>query len=164
MPLIKGDAVEHDIWTYLGSDEYPGGDQPLIVDYIRWREGDEAIAAHNGPLGIRLRSDQAPKLIADDIGRFDLIALAFPVMADGRSFSHARILRNQLHFKGELRAVGTVLEDQMFFMRRCGFDTFELDAEQNVDRAISALTRFSIAYQAASDDLVPAFRSRQLGG
>lgn len=163
MPLIKDGAVEADGWTYLKPDDYPADGQPVIIEYARWRDRDAAIAAHNGPLGIRMRSDQAPELIKDDIGRFDLIALEFPAIADGRSFSHARILRDRLGFGGELRAVGDVLEDQIFFMRRCGIDAFELDAKRDIGRALAALTQFSAPYQAASDGLATAAMRRHGG-
>jgi len=161
MPLIKDGAIEADGWTYLGPDDYPGPGQPVIIDYARWRDRDATIAAHNGPLGIRMRADQVPELIADDLGRFDLIALEFLGIADGRSFSHARVLRDRLGFGGELRGVGDVLEDQMFFMRRCGIDAFELDAGRDIGRAIAALTAFSAPYQAASDGLATAHERRR---
>ena len=164
MPLLKDGAVQPDPWTYLAEDEYPAVGQPVIIVYDRWRDGDAAIAAHNGPLGIRMRSDQAPDLIEDDLGRFDVIALEFPAINDGRPFSHARILRDRLGFKGELRAVGGVLEDQIFFMSRCGIDAFELDADRDIGRALAALTKFSAVYQASSDGLAPAFERRQRDG
>ncbi len=163
MPLIKDDAVQADGWTYLGPDDYPADGQSVIITYDRWRDRNAAIAAHNGPLGIRMRSDQAPELIGEDIGRFDLIALEFPVIADGRSFSHARILRDRLGFGGELRAVGGVLEDQIYFMSRCGVDAFELDATRDIGRALSALTEFSAPYQAGSDGLATASMRRHSG-
>jgi uncharacterized protein (DUF934 family) len=153
MPLIKDGAAQADSWTYLGPSDDPADGQSVIIDYARWHDADAAIAAHNGPLGIRMRSDQAPELIAEDIGRFDLIALEFPVIADGRSFSHARILRDRLGFQGELRAAGGVLEDQIFFMSRwC-----------DIGRAVAALTQFSAPYQAASDGLAPAPARRRSG-
>ena len=111
-----------------------------------------------------MRSDQAPDLIEDDLGRFDVIALEFPAINDGRPFSHARILRDRLGFKGELRAVGGVLEDQIFFMSRCGIDAFELAADRDIGRALAALTEFSAVYQASSDDLAPAFERRHRDG
>lgn len=156
MPLIKDGAAQADDWTYLGPGNYPADGQSVIIDYDRWRGRDASISAHNGPLGIRMRSDQAPELIADDLGRFDLIALEFLGIADGRSFSHARILRDRLGFTGELRAVGDVLEDQIFFMRRCGIDAFEMDGACDIGRALAALTQFSAPYQAASDGLATA--------
>ncbi len=163
MPLIKDGAIEADGWTYLDDDDYPADGQPVIIDYARWRDRDTAIAAHNGPLGIRMRSDQAPELIKDDLGRFDVIALEFPVIADGRSFSHARILRDRLGFGGELRAVGGVLEDQIFFMSRCGIDAFELEAARDIGRALSALTEFTAPYQAGSDGLATTSMRRHSG-
>lgn len=163
MPLLKAGGVQVDGWTYLGADDYPTDGQSVIVDYAHWRDPDLAIVAHNGPLGIRMHSDQAPELIAGDVGHFNLIALEFPEIADGRSFSHARILRDRLGFAGELRAVGDVLEDQVFFMGRCGFDAFELDGDRDVARALAALTMFSTVYQAASDGLEPASARRHSG-
>jgi len=163
MPLIKDGAAQADSWTYLGPSDDPADGQSVIIDYARWHDADAAIAAHNGPLGIRMRSDQAPELIKDDLGRFDVIALEFLGIADGRSFSHARILRDRMGYGGELRAVGGVLEDQIFFMRRCGIDAFELDPGRDIGRAMAALTQFSAPYQASSDGLEPATSRRHSG-
>ena len=132
----------------------------MIIDFARWRSNDTALAAHNGPLGIRMRSDQPPALIEPDLGRFDLVALEFPAIADGRSYSHARILRDRYGFRKDLRAVGDVIEDQMFFMARSGINEFELAEDRDTARAIAALSDFSVAYQAASDDLTPAYKLR----
>ena len=60
------------------------------------------------------------------LGRLALIALAFPKFSDGRSYSAARLLRERLGFKGELRAIGDVLADQIPLMRRCGIESFEV--------------------------------------
>ena len=73
-----------------------------------------------------MHSDQSPELIADDVQRFALVALEFPKFRDGRAYSYARLLRERYGFKGELRAVGDVLLEQLFFMLRTGFDAFEL--------------------------------------
>jgi len=94
-------------------------------------------------------------LVAGDIDCFYLIALKFPVLADGRAFSYARLLRERCGFKAELHAVGKVTQDQLHFMRRCGFDTFEKSEDANVEKLIGALTSFSVAYQPAADDLKP---------
>ncbi len=78
------------------------------------------------PLGIRLHSDQSPELIAADVPQFAVVALEFPKFRDGRAYSYARLLRERYGFKGELRAVGDVLLEQLFFMLRTGFDAFEI--------------------------------------
>ena len=95
-------------------------------------------------------------MVDGDIDCFYLIALEFHVLADGRAFSYARLLRERCGFKAELHAVGKVTQDQLHFMRRCGFDTFEMSEDANVEKLIGALTSFSVAYQPAADDLKPA--------
>jgi uncharacterized protein (DUF934 family) len=59
-----------------------------------------------------------------------LIAIRFPVFTDGRGYSLARLLRGRHGYAGELRAVGDVLRDQLYFLQRCGFDSFALRADQ----------------------------------
>ena len=114
-------------------------------------------------MGIRLDSDEAPEEIADDLGRFDLVALNFPNFNDGRPFSHARLLRERYGFKGEIRATGDVLQDQLFFMLRCGFDAFELREDKNADSAIKAFGDYTVAYQPGSDQMPAAYKARLKG-
>jgi uncharacterized protein (DUF934 family) len=89
-----------------------------------------------------------------------LIAIDFPVFTDGRGYSIASTLRNRYRYDGELRAIGDVLIDQLFYLRRVGFSSFALRADQDRVRATSALRTFSDAYQGAADQPLPAFRRR----
>ena len=126
MPLIKDDRLIDDPWT-AAPDEGPlPVEERIIVSLERWQTARAELLARNGRLGIRLKSDQPPALIADDLASFDLVALEFPGFKDGRSYSYARLLRERYGFTGELRAVGQVLRDQLLFMNRCGFDSFEV--------------------------------------
>ena len=125
MPLLKDGAIVTDAWSVLEDDSAPEGD--VIVTLERWQQDRESLRAHNGRLGLRLKSDQSPAEVADDLDRFERIALEFPRFGDGRADSYARLLRERYGFAGELRAVGNVLRDQLFFMVRCGFDAFEID-------------------------------------
>ncbi|MDP6174150.1 MAG: DUF934 domain-containing protein, partial [Rhodospirillales bacterium] len=148
MPIIKdGKIIDGDDWRILEDSEPIPAGHPVIVSYERWSTANGDLSSHNAPLGLSLRADQPPGLIADNVGRFDLIALEFPALADGRTFSHARLLRRRLRFSGELRATGHVFQDQMFFMKRCGFDSFDLPGDRDPDGALAALDDFSVAYQ-----------------
>ena len=98
--------------------------------------------------------------IADDLQQFQVIALNFPVFSDGRNYSNARLLRDRYQYQGEVRAIGDVLRDQLFFMQRCGFDAFALRADRNADEALESLKDFSNTYQAATDQPLPLFRRR----
>jgi len=151
MPLIKDDRLVEDPWV-PAEDEGPLPLEPrVIVGLARWQAGREELLARNAPLGIRLTSDQAPAVIAEDLGHFDLVALEFPKFTDGRAYSYARLLRERYGFTGELRAVGNVLRDQLVFMQRCGFDAFEVVDEAALDGWRKAVREISVRYQPAAD-------------
>jgi uncharacterized protein (DUF934 family) len=130
----------------------------VIVTLTRWREAKAELLARKSPLGVRLKSDEEPESIASDVPHFQLIAVEFPKFADGRGYTTARLLRERFGFKGELRAVGYVLRDQMFYMWRCGFNAFELPAGKDLNDALTAFADFSVTYQPAADDQRPLFR------
>jgi hypothetical protein len=84
----------------------------------------------------------------------------FPVFTDGRGYSIGRLLRERYGYTGELRAVGDIMQDQLFYLSRVGFDAFLLRADQSVEGAITALDSFSEAYQASVERPDPLFRRR----
>ena len=89
------------------------------------------------------------------LGRLKLIALNFPKFTDGRAYSQARLLRGRLGYRGELRATGAVFRDQLPFLLRCGFDSFESDQSGFGPALARARTLFSVVYQGAEDDRTP---------
>ena len=147
MPLLKDGAVVADDWMPLAddADARPGG--KVIVTLAQWRDQRERLRGHNGRLGLRLKSDESPAQIADDLALFDLIALEFPRFGDGRAYSYARLLRERYGFTGELRAVGNVLRDQFLLMLRCGFDAFEVKDEKAVEAWHEATSEIAFTYQ-----------------
>lgn len=155
MPLLKGEAEVRDPWVVAETLEAVPGEAPAIVPLELWQAHHDSLRGRNAPLGVRLRSDQRPQEIADDLGRFDVIALDFPKFSDGRPFSSARLLRERYGYRGELRAVGQVRRDQALFMVRCGFDAFEVDPATAAAWS-EALGRISVVYQAAGDGRQPA--------
>ena len=94
--------------------------------------------------------------LAPHVGRLRLIVLNFPKFSDGRAYSQARLLRGRLGYTGELRATGGVLQDQLPFMLRCGFDSFDSDQKGLGEALAKARTLFSVVYQPAEDDRAPA--------
>ena len=120
-----------------------------------------ALLARGTPLGIRLHSDQSPELIAADVPHFAVVALEFPKFRDGRAYSYARLLRERYGFKGELRAVGDVLLEQLFFMLRTGFDAFELESADPLGDYRTALADFSVWYQPTADGRPTAMQLRR---
>ena len=103
------------------------GDYPLLVPLAAFLAEPDRFLAHEGPLGVEVAAGESVQRARAAIsGGSRSIALAFPKFSDGRSYSAARLLRERLGFKGELRAVGDVLADQIPLMRRCGIDSFEV--------------------------------------
>ncbi len=99
----------------------------VVISLQRWRSEWSALRGNPAiSVGLHLAPDDGIDTIADQVQHLELIALTFPRFTDGRGYSMARRLREQLRFKGELRATGDVLFDQLPLMLRCGFDSFEI--------------------------------------
>ena len=161
--LIKGDALIKETWHLLPAEttlEGLSNSDDLIVPLNLWLDHSHALKARDGGLGVWLNSDEEVEAIADDLEHFQVIALNFPVFSDGRSYSNARLLRDRYSYKGEVRAIGDVLRDQLFLMKRCGFDAFVIREDRNAEEALESLKDFSEVYQAATDQPLPLFRRR----
>ena len=151
MALIKDREVAADTWVHLDDDAVVPSEGGAIVSRDRWQAEREALSARNAPIGVRLEAGDGPEVIADDIDRLDLIAIPFDHFKDGRGYSTARLLRERYGFTGELRAVGNVLRDQLAFLERCGFDSFEYAGGQDAAKAIGAFDEIGPVYQTAAD-------------
>lgn len=156
MRLIDGAPfAPTDAWVRVADDEALPQGRPAIVPLARWLAERDHLSQRNAPTGVWLRADEQPDEILGDLVTLPVIALDFPNMNNGRHFSTARLLRERHGFTGELRATGEVLRDQMFFMARCGFDSFELPEGRTADSARAAFGEFSAVYQPATDTLTP---------
>lgn len=151
MQLIKDRRIVADSWRHVADDAALPADGGVIVSLARWQAERAALHGRNAPLGVRLKSDEGAALIADDLARFDVVALEFPNYKDGRPFSTARLLRERYGYAGEVRAVGEVLRDQLQFMARCGFDAFEYVGGTGAEEAVAAFDEIAVVYQTAAD-------------
>jgi uncharacterized protein (DUF934 family) len=130
-----------------------------IVTLARYVASTAELLERYPALGVRIGSDKLPSDIPE-LGRLALIAIEFPRFTDGRGYSVARMLRDRHQFKGELRAVGWVLRDNLLYMERCGFDAFELKPGKPLESALAAFKELSVRYQAAADEKRPLYRRR----
>ena len=128
------------------------------VTLTEWQENKDSLSGQK--LELTLNSDETADLIADECQQFERICVDFPKFADGRGYSAARLLREKYGFKGELRAVGDVLIDQLFYMMRCGFSTFALREDQILEDAIAAFSTWTLNYQTDALEPRPLFRRR----
>ncbi len=162
--IIKNRQVAANNWQLLkaGADKslpaVPEGD--VIVPLAQWLAQKDALLARKGRLGVWLANTDDPAVIAGDLNHFDLVAVDFPHFTDGRGSSIARLLRERYGWTGELRAIGDVIRDVVFYLSRCGFDAFDLKAGEDAKAALSAFGDFSEAYQTSVERPQPLFRRR----
>ncbi|EIJ48204.1 hypothetical protein GWL_24460 [Herbaspirillum sp. GW103] len=161
--IIKNKTVVSDDWTVLRLAEgetaetvtVPQG--RVIVPLKVWQAQGEALKSR-AEIGVWLASDERPEELKGQLENFKVVAVDFPKFADGRGYSIAYNLRARLGYTGELRAIGDVLRDQLFYMQRVGFDAFAVRADKNIHDAVKGLTDFSEKYQTSWDEKNPLFR------
>ena len=161
-PLIKNRTVIDDGWTLVREADslaaVPDG-VPVIVPLALWLARRAALHAR-GDVGVWLGPTDDPGLLVPDIATLPLIAVDFPKFSDGRGFSIARLLRDRYGFRGELRAIGDVLRDQLFALAECGFDAFALREDKDPVEALASLNDFATVYAPTSRTPQPWFRRR----
>lgn len=167
MPTVikDGAILSRDRWTVLREATGPEVLQAVpgrsfIVPLEFWLNFRAQLEEYPGEKGVWLDSHQTPEPVAADLAEFAVIALNFPVFADGRSYSNARELRERYRFEGEIRAIGDVMRDQLYYMSRCGFNSFALRHDQDPETCLRAFTDFSTGYQSSIDEPLPLFRRR----
>jgi len=151
-------ATDRWLWPEAGAQITP--DSSVIVPLDRLLAEREHLSARPGELGVSLQPDDDPLLLGRFLERLTLIAVNFPVFTDGRGYSSARLIRERLNWRGELRAVGDIQRDQIPYLLRVGFDAFALKPGQDAAEALRAMNDFSEAYQASVVQPVPLFRRR----
>lgn len=165
--LIKNQAVAVDAWQKL---EIPEGETPetvalpagdILVPLAVWQARKTEIISGHKRIGLWLEPADRVEDVAGDLDYFIVIAINFPKFVDGRGYSTASLLRQRYAYPGELRAVGDVLHDQLFYMQRVGFDSYALKDGKNAVYAIEAgFSTFGETYQASTRQPQPLFRRR----
>ncbi len=172
--LVKDEKISSDSWQSLdggaqhwvtvGEDgfvpdipEHADLIAPLALLKVRGKE----LLSRTGRTGVLLEPHDDPAALAATLERLSLVAVRFPKFGDGRGYSTARLLRERYGYRGELRAVGDVLRDQLLFMKRSGFDSFSLRDDQDPDEALAAFDELSEEYQASNTQPQPLFRRRR---
>ena len=156
--IILDGVITEDLWTVVEKDANEIPDGPCIIPQGVWNSSKSSLA-NRKDIGVWLDSDESPQLIVNDLEKFAIVAINFGGFMDGRGFSYARELREAHHFKGEIRAIGNFIRDQLFYLKRCGFNSFALkDTDQ--EAALASLEVFSDSYQAGIDQPIPLFSRR----
>jgi uncharacterized protein (DUF934 family) len=127
-----------------------GGAAGVILTFDQWLADKAKWLGSTGRLGVILSPSHRVELLAPDLARFHLIGADFPGPSEGRGYTQGRLVRERYQWKGELRATGYVRRDQLFFLARCGFNSFELP-DSEIDSAADAFSTFSAEYQPSND-------------
>ena len=161
--IIKDKTVMEDDWQVLRLAEGETAESvavpvgKVIVPLKVWQAQRATLQART-ELGVWLASDERAEALQTELDKFALIAVDFPKFADGRGYSIAYHLRARFAYQGELRAIGDVLRDQMFYMQRVGFNSYAPRADKDIQAALKGLSDFSLTYQASADEAQPLFR------
>lgn len=158
--VIVDSAIVENHWQMVTEADLAGipmqGD--IIVPLSFWLAHRDELLARPGRTAVFLQPGEEPHQIAGDLPHLPMIAIHFPVFSDGRGYSYARELRTRYGFKGEVRAIGDVLQDQLFYLRRVGFNAFAVRADTDIEEALEGLQGFSVTYQGDVADPRPFYR------
>lgn len=157
--IIKDRSIVDDTFTLISeAGPLPEGD--VLVELAVWEEIQPQLEGRSGKVGIRVTGDAELDQLPEDLNQLQLIDILFPVFRDGRGYSLARLLRERKGYQGELRASGDVLRDQLFYLQRCGFNSFATREDRCVEDALNGLSDFSVTYQADANEKRPIYQRR----
>ncbi len=150
MKILKDQQIIEDSWLHI-ADDSDLSDGDITVSLTRWQQQADELTNHKGNIGIRLAPADIVEDIANDLSKINLIALEFPVFTDGRSFTQARLLRSRYEFDGEIRAIGSYMPDQVFYLSRVGVNSFQLETAKEAATALSTMNDFTVRYQVSTN-------------
>ncbi len=164
MPLVKAGRVVEDLFVRVLADAAVPDGVPVILPAARLLADARDLVLRQAPTGVVWPNDRGIAELAPYLDWIALVALVFPSFRDGRAYSQARILRERHQFRGELRATGQVLRDQLLFMQRAGFDSFEVTKESDAAAFADAVHRYSVFYQPTGDGRTSTLKARLARG
>lgn len=159
--IIQKNAIINDAWQVIpdaNGSEVPAG--KVIIPLTMWNRLYSTLSGRDELPGLLLNSDEDPATFTGNITSLKLIAVNFPAFTDGRGFSLGNLLRDRYHYKGELRACGGLIRDQLYYLKRCGFDSFQFNNDIDLGSALKSLQDFSDNYQMSATEQSPLFRRR----
>ena len=156
--VLRRGTVVADDWALLADG---AGGRRTIVPLERWRREREALLSAGATVGVLLPNTADVDAVYPEVADRPLIALEFPTFADGRALSQAAVLRTRLGYTGELRAVGDIIRDLVFWLGRCGFDSIVPRGDQDLEACRLALSELGVSYQAAADGRTPVWIQRR---
>jgi uncharacterized protein (DUF934 family) len=159
--VIIDNTIVDDAWTLVTIvDAEISNAKKIIVPLKIWQAKPAAL--NEKTVGVSLDSADDPGTLEGDINNLPIIAVHFPTFKDGRGYSTAYLLRTRYGYTGELRAIGDIQRDQLFYLQRVGFNAFAIRADKDIEAALKSLNDFSDVYQGSVVQASPLFRRRQI--
>lgn len=160
--LFKLHGEETYTQNQINATDIPTSGKVLLPLSV-WQASQDALTDRMiaGEVGILLHTHEPIESLIvafDDINNLPLIAILVERFPDGRNFTLGHLLRTRYGYRNELRAVGDVLRDQLYFLKRSGFNSYVIRTDRNAEEAIASLNDFSQPYQGAVDEPNPVWR------
>lgn len=146
MPLLKNNSFINDAWLNVADDEAIAEGARVIVSLDRLQKDWDTLARHTGLLGVVVPNNADEKALHPYFSQLALVVVNFPAFTDGRSYSQARQLRLD-GYRGEVRATGNILPDQLQFMLQVGVDSFEVSDRFSLEDWQKAAQHMQLTYQ-----------------
>jgi uncharacterized protein (DUF934 family) len=160
MLLVKAGRIAEDRFVRVLDDAPVPEGVPVLLPATRLLADARDLVLRQAPTGVIWPNDRKIAELAPYLDWLALVALVFPTFKDGRAYSQARLLRERHAFRGELRATGQVLRDQLLFLQRAGFDSFEVKKDNDAAAFAEAVHRYSVFYQPTGDGRLSARNAR----
>ena len=161
--IIRDRKIVDDDWTSIADDAALPSSGRVIFSLKRWQEVRDTLNTGDVVAGVRIPNTADVVALWAELEDRPLIAVEVPIFGDGRAYSQARVLRERFGYKGEIRAVGDVLRDQIFFMQRCGINAMAPRADQDLAGCLAAFGEFTTPYQGAADQQISILQRRRAG-
>jgi uncharacterized protein (DUF934 family) len=146
-PVISSSELIEDIWATLDDHQFIDDRSNVIVSFNRLTQQWDRLVALPINLGVILEPTSAVEDVIPFLDQLQIVVLQFKAFADGRAFSQARLLRDRYAYRGDIRAVGNVFCDQLWFMKRSGFNQFQPGEGEDLELAFRIFGEISQTYQ-----------------
>ncbi|MTI44535.1 uncharacterized protein (DUF934 family) [Roseibium hamelinense] len=123
--IFKDGMFQEESWTRVEPEADLPQNRHILVPVATFLAHANALK-NRGNFGVEVAPPDKVEELAAHLDELPLISVVFPSFADGRAFSAARILREQMAYKGDIRATGSYILDQVPLARRCGVSSFEI--------------------------------------
>lgn len=160
--LLRDGIVQEDDYLLLTQVAELAGQAGVLLPITEVLQNLVVIEKYTGRLGVIVQPETSVKDLLVILPKLSLVAVNYPLYTDGRGHSKARILRDKYHFRGEIRAIGDVFKDTVYYLHQCGFNSFLPRSGETVENLLAGLMVFSEGYQQSSVRSVPLYHRRTI--